>query len=315
MTSILITGAGMVGAHAARAMLDMGHEVSFLDSAPDAAYVRRITGRDVTIAKGDVRELPAVIEAMQQAHAEVVVHTAALIGGAAQVNPYRGVQVNVMGTVNIAEAARLTGVRRVVHASTLGCNDLSYPQDRPLDERFPLGSAGRIYGASKVACEQLLWAYGKAHGFELALLRFAGVYGFGYFTGGSGIGREVRDLLVAAREGRPGVVGDGMPGNYEIVHAADVGQGVALAATVATLPNHIYNIGTGVLITPEELIEAVARVHPGFTGSRGPAGRPDPHPRTQPFDLARARTELGYAPRYDLDGGLRALDAELAAGA
>ena len=313
MTRILITGAGLVGAHAARALMDEGGDVVLLDSAPNAAYVRRIVGQDVPIERIDVRELPALVDAISRFAPDVVVHTVALIGGAAQTNPYAGVQVNVGGTVNVAEAVRLLGVRRLVHASTLGVNDLSQPQTGPIDEHFPIGSRGRIYSATKVACEELLRAYRLAYGFELAMLRFAGIYGDGHFAGGSGIGQEIVGVLDAAREGRPATIGAGMPATYEVVYAKDVANGVVRAATVPTLEHDVYNIGTGVVVTPEDVIDAVGRIYPGFVGARGPESRPDPYPKTQAFDLTRSRSELGYEPRYDLEAGLRDLAGDLAA--
>ena len=314
MARILITGAGMVGCHTARALLDAGHEPTFLDAAPRLDYVQRITGQDVPVLRGDLRDLTTVIEAVTQVRPDVVVHTAALIGDAAQVVPHRGFEVNVVGSVNVAEAVRLGGVRRLVHASTIGVNDLSQAQTGPLTEEFPIGSGGRIYGATKVACEQLLWAYSRAYGFELALLRFAGIYGLGHFAGGSGIGPEILGLVKAAMDGVPAKLGAGMPASYEIVHVKDVAQGVARAATVPTLAHHIYNIGQGILVDPPDVLAAAARAFAGFTGEAA-APRPDPYPRCFPLDLARSRAELGYEPALDLEAGLIDLAAELREGA
>ena len=162
---VVITGAGMVGAHVARELLSAGDEVTLLDVAPRDDYIAAIAGPGARVARTDVAELPGLLEAVLAARPDVVVHTAALIGEAAQVVPYRGVTVNVMGTVNVAEVVRLLGIGRLVHASTLGVNDLSQPQTKPIDEDFPRGTSGRIYGASKVACEVLLDAYANAYGF------------------------------------------------------------------------------------------------------------------------------------------------------
>jgi UDP-glucose 4-epimerase len=313
MARILITGAGMVGCHAARAVLEDGHEPLFFDAAPRPEYIRRITGRDVPVLSGDVRDLTTIIEAVGQAAPDTVIHTAALIGDAAQKVPHRGFEVNVVGTVNVAEAVRLGGVRRLVHASTIGVNDLSQPQPGPLPETFPIGSGGRIYGASKVACEQLLWAYAREYRFELAILRFAGIYGLGHFTGGSGIGPEILGLVRAAIDGVPGRLGSGMPASYEIVHVKDVARGVANAATVAALPHHVYNIGQGMLVEPTDVLAAMARAFPGFTGT-SVEPRPDLFPRSQPLDLGRSRAELAYEPGFTLEAGLLDLAAELRTG-
>jgi nucleoside-diphosphate-sugar epimerase len=313
MARILITGAGMVGCHTARALLDAGHEPTFFDAAPRPDYIQRVAGRDVPVVTGDLRDLTTVIEAVGRVRPDAVVHTAALIGDAAQRVPHRGFEVNVVGTVNVAEAVRLGGVGRLVHASTIGVNDLSQPQSAPLAETFPIGSGGRIYGASKVACEQLLWAYAQEYGFELAILRFAGIYGLGHFGGGSGIGPAILGLVRAAIDGVPGRLGAGMPASYEIVHVKDVARGVAAAATVPALPHRIYNVGQGRLVEPADVLDAMTRAFPGFTGT-AVEPRPDPFPRRQPLDLSRSRAELGYEPRLSLEAGLLDLAEELRTG-
>jgi UDP-glucose 4-epimerase len=310
---VLITGAGLVGCHAAAELVGRGDEVTLFDLTPREDYVRRVVPGDVRLVRCDTRELPAVLEAVQGTRAECVVHTAGLIGGNAQAVPYRGFQTNIGGTINVAEAVRLAGVRRLVHASTQGVNDLSQPQTAPLTEDFPVGGDA-VYAASKVACEQVLKAYAAAYKFELAMLRFAGVYGYGHYTGGSGIGQGMHALLEAAMAGRSAPIGPGIPASNEMVYAKDVGLGVALAVHAERLGHHTYNIGSGVLATPDDIVQALQRVIPGAKADRSGPTRPDRHVRQQPFDLARARADLGYAPRYDLEAGIRDFLGELQRG-
>ena len=305
-----ITGAGTIGCHTARELVERGDEVTLFDLAPREDYVRQVVQSDVRVVRGDVRELPAVVEAVQEARPDCVIHTAGLIGGAAQQVPYRGFQVNIGGAINMAEAVRLAGVRRLLHASTQGVNDLSAPQTGPITEEFPVGGDA-VYSASKVACEQVLKAYASAYKFELGLLRFAGVYGYGHYAGGSGVGQGMYALVTAAMAGRPAPIGAGIPESNEMVYAKDVGRGVALAAHAGRLSHQVYNIGSGVLVTPDTIVQALQRVIPGATASRSGPARADRHPRRQPFDISRARADLGYEPQYDLDAGLRDFVAEL----
>jgi len=310
---VVITGAGMVGCYTAAELIRRGDSVTLLDLRPDPAYIRHVAGPDVRHATVDVRELPDLAAAIRDADPDVVLHTVALLSGVAQASPFRGFQVNVVGTINVAEAVRLAKVRRLVYASTLGVHRLQSPQDGPLTEDFPIGGATRVYPATKVANEALLPALAAAYGYELAMLRFPSLYGYGQYAGGSGIGLAISALAQAALAGRPGTISAGLAETDEIGYVKDVAKGVAAAIHAERLGQTVYNLGTGTLSTAADVVAAFARVVPGFTATRSEPPRPDPAPRRQAMDISVARTELGYAPTYDLTTGIADYLAELRA--
>ena len=312
---VFITATGMVGCWTARELLERGDEVAFFDLAPRPDFVRRIVGRDVQVVRGDVRELPGVLEAVQAFRPEVLIHTAGLIGGVAQQLPYRGYEINVMGTINVMEAARLSGVRRFVQASTLGVVDRSAPQTAPISEEHQLGGNDSVYGTSKVASEQILRAYAKHYRMELAMLRFAGVYGYGHFAGGSGVGKSTFELVQAALAGKPGVIGAGIPDANEMVYIQDLARGVAQAVHAERLPHHTYNLGSGEVVTPDDVVGALRETFPGFRAARpeGWAGGKG-QAFLQAFDISRAKAELGYEVRFSLAAGLADLADEIRRG-
>ena len=138
-----------------------------------------------------MRDLPALVETMQKHKVDKVIHTAGLIGGKVAQPLYSGLQINVMGTINVAEAVRLTGVKRLVQISTMGIYDRRLEGDSPIEENFHRGP-GEPYGNSKVAKELMVEAYQRLYGFELIIVRLANVYGVGHFAGGSGAAKWSR---------------------------------------------------------------------------------------------------------------------------
>ena len=309
---ILITGAGMVGCYTAAELVSRGDTVTVVDLRPDTAYVARVAGPTVQTQTVDVRELPDLVAVVRDAAPDVVLHTVAILSGVAQASPYRGFQVNVTGTIHVAEAVRLAGVRRLVHASTLGVHRLQSPQDAPLTEDFPIGGATRIYPATKVAAEALLPAFANAYGFELVMLRFPSLYGYGLYAGGSGMGIAVSGLAQAALEGRPGTISSGQGETDEIGYVKDVARGVAAAIHAEKLAHTVYHLGSGKLSTSSDVVAALAQIVPGFTATRSEPAK-EAAVRRQPMDNSRARSELGYEPRYDLVSGLTDYLAELRA--
>jgi UDP-glucose 4-epimerase len=255
----------------------------------------------LNVIRGDIRDLPVLVEAFQQVRPDCVIHLAASVGEANINNVYAGFQVNLVAAINVAEAVHLTGVRRLIHASTQALY-VGEDSRELLYEDSPLDSRGRVYNASKLGCEHVLRTYAARHGIELALLRFAGVYGYYSVAGGPG---------VAAQQ----AVWDAMAGNpvtlnvYEsvdFIYVKDLAHGIALAAQAAALPHQIYNLGSGTLTTVEDVEEALRKIFPGVKVSRGKLTPARPR-----MDITRARTELGFNPEYKLEAGLRDYVAEL----
>ena len=93
---VLITGAGLIGTHTAKELIERGDEVTFFDFAPRPDYIRHVTGRDLPVIRGDIRDLAALVDAFQQVRPECVIHLAASVGEANINNVYAGFQVNLV---------------------------------------------------------------------------------------------------------------------------------------------------------------------------------------------------------------------------
>ena len=108
MATTLITGLGLVGTSYAQHALKRGENIVFYDVAPRKDFLaHKLGSADVTVVQRDVRDLPALIETIQKFKCDTVIHTAGLIGGKVANPIYSGLQINVMGTINVAEAVRL----------------------------------------------------------------------------------------------------------------------------------------------------------------------------------------------------------------
>jgi UDP-glucose 4-epimerase len=168
-----------------------------------------------------------------------------------------------------------------------------------LYEDSPLDSRGRVYNASKLACEYVLKTYAAKHHFELALLRFAGVYGFRSVAGGPGV--AVQEAVWAAMAGRK--VELNVYESVDLIYVKDLAHGIALAAP---LTHQVYNLGSGTLTTVEDVEAALRKIFPSINMSRGKLTPARPR-----MDITRARTELGFHPEYKLEAGLRDYVADL----
>jgi UDP-glucose 4-epimerase len=273
----------------------------FFDFAPRPDYIRRVTGRDLSVIRGDIRDLAALVDAFQQVRPECVIHLAASVGEANIDNVYAGFQVNLVATINVAEAARLTGVRRLVHASTQALYVGEDPNEL-LREDSPIDCRERVYNASKLGCEHVLRTYAAKHKLELALLRFAGVFGYYSVAGGPGV--AVQQAVWDAMAGK--AVTLNVYESVDFIYAKDLANGIALAAHASPLPHQVYNLGSGTLTRVEDVEAALGKIFPGVKMSRG---RMTPaRPR---MDITRARTELGYNPEYKLEAGMRDYVAQL----
>jgi len=307
----LITGAGLLGTAFAQFALERSEPLVFFDPQPRHTFIHMKLGQArYDMVQKDVRNLPALIDAIQTHRVDTVVHTAGLIGKKVADSIYNGFHVNVGGTVNVAEAVRLTGVKRLVHISTFGVYNTRRETDRPLQETFPRGT-GKPYGSTKVAKEVLLEAYQRQYGFELIMLRPASVFGLGHFWSGSGGGEKMQLLLQGALEGKPAKIPQEQTMVNEYVYAKDVGRAIDLAATVSMPEETVFNIGSGVVTPFEEVVETVKKLVPEVQIEIVP-GEP-PVSKAQPLDISRAEKYLGWEPAYSLEAAFKDYLEELSA--
>ena len=302
--NILITGAGLIGAHAARHAIDTGNRVVLFDLSPNRDYINEIVGKNRTdVVAADIRDLPALLSALEQFKVDTLVHTAGLIGSRVQENSYTGATNNILGTINVLEAARLRQLRRVVYVSTFGVYDRSKINDNIVRESHPIGGHN-LYATTKVCSEHLVHAYAALYKLDAAILRPGGVFGRGFYVGGSTVGKIMRDLALNIIKSESITLDANTYGLNEYVYGKDVGLAVFLACQKDHLKQRIYNAGSGVVTGPEELAETVRELSPNIKVTVSGAVKADRN-KTIPLDLSVSKAELGYAPRFPLKEALR----------
>ena len=316
--SVLVTGAaGHIGSNIARTLLDQGEQVVGFDATPPPPFtVVYPLLRKFPFVLGSVLDLPLLLNTIKQHKVTELIHLAAIMGGAKE-RPVETVQVNVMGTVNVLEAGKILGLRRVVCTSSFAAAGATgKDQSRLIPETeyaLPVNSYDGIapYAATKLMCEELTWMYRAEHGVDAAIIRPARVWGPGVAPGRSG-GVPILALFEKAAKGEDISVRQGADTKIDLTYVKDEVQGFLLACRAKTLPNWLYNISSGRLFSIREIAGAIQRAFPRLKIEVGPgewrgitASEPHTGPLRPASDISRARQDLGYEPKFaDLDKAL-----------
>jgi len=306
---VLITGGmGVMGAETSRRFVAEGHRPVIYARHRDEWLVRDILDK-VDIELGDVLDLPRLMDVIKRHGITHIVHAAAFVGAVSQANPALSVQVNVMGMVNVLEAARLFEVKRVVYTSAKGVygpslGEYGPPTYKPVPEDLPKNPK-RIYDSAKLMGEQVGLYYQANMGVDVVVLRFATTYGPGKTSrhGKMGVTSQIVENPAA---GLPFRLAQGGDDKDDFVYNKDSARGIYLATIAKAPKSRVYNIGTGVGVTLNDFAAAVRKQIPNADIKIGPGlnflGMP--YPATSVYDISRARAELGYEPHYDLEKGI-----------
>jgi UDP-glucose 4-epimerase len=306
--NVLITGGGLIGCHVAKRAADAGNKVVIYDLSPNREYIDKIVGRErADVVAADMRDLPALLAALERFNIDTVVHTAGLIGKRVQENSYTGSTNNILGTINVLEATRLRKLRRLVYVSTFGVYDR--PKIKaPITEDAPIGGHN-LYTTTKICSEHLLHSYTHLYGLDTVIIRPAGVFGRGHYVGGSTVGMVMRDLALKLIRGEPFAIDAKTYFPNEYVYAKDVALAIDLACAAKAPKQRIYNAGSGVVTKADDLARAAREIVPKLDVTV--SGTSSESHAEFPLDLSASKAELGYTPQYPLKDALRDYMEEL----
>lgn len=291
-TFLVTGGSGFIGSHVVDKLLEAGAgEVVVVDKqvqrenladAEDTARLRVVEG-DVT----DADVLDSLLEGV-----DGVFHMAVLPLGPCDQSPRDCLEVNVVGSFNVFDAARRAGIEKVVFSSA---SSVYGDTNETMDESHPLG-ARTMYGASKVAGEYFLRAFGDLHGLDYVILRYMNVYGP---RQGGGL---VINVLKRIQSGEaPTIMGDGSQ-SFDFVHVADVAS-ANVAAMASEVSGAEFNVGGGNEVTVREIVERLIDLSGSELEPQIDASARVPMTR-RVGSSEKAIRELGWKPAFDLDRGL-----------
>ena len=302
---ILITGgSGLVGAYTVAMLLERGERPVVFDVALNERLLSAV-GVDpakVSLIRGDMMDLPALISALRDNDCDRIIHLAAFLGEEVQRRPYSGVRLNFMGTVNVFEAARLEKVARVIFPSsgTVYLGSLGEGVGK-IDESIPMNPPS-VYAATKASCEFMGRAYAKRYGFEFICLRYTGGL-YGPSPAALKATREIaiQQMIRAAVKGEAAQIS--WPyGPAEVLYGKDAAKGTVLAVLKDKFKDTLFHIGNADMVSGEDIVGAIRKAFPGCNIELKKTTNPMPYPDSRlSSDFSRAREQLGYEPDYPID--------------
>jgi UDP-glucose 4-epimerase len=299
MKAVVTGGAGFIGSNLVDALLERGDEVVIVDNLTTGKRenVEQALANGARLVEADIRDGQALRDLFEEVRPDVVFHFAAQIDVRKSVaDTPLDAMINVVGTINVLEAALAVGAR-VVNSSTGGAiygegRIIPAPEDHPAEPEAP-------YGQSKFAAEGYLELYRRLHGLSTVSLRYGNVYGPRQDPlGEAGVIAIFCGKLIDGST--PKVFGDGKQTRDYVFVGDVVAANLAAGDSQAT---GSFNIGTGKQTSVLDLVEAL-RAH--ADGDFEPEMAPERPGEVQhiALDYTRAREELGFEPKVGLDEGL-----------
>lgn len=300
--SILIVGGGVVGSQVARILAESGRSPVIFDRAPQPEAIRQIVGAEhVEIIKGDVLKGLDLAGALRNVQA--IIHTAAnpMLTAGAQKRPYDAIELNIMGTANVLEAASIFGVAKVivVSSSVLTSNLEGGEDNGDLTREEALPRPKTFYAATKQAVEGIALNYWRWKALDVRIVRYAAVAG----PWGGGGGGEPTNIFRGMLEGAMSGSAVEVPNaTIEWIYSKDAARGTLLALDAEVGRERVFNLSMGCATTPAALAGALRSAFPaakiGIKAGETPVHR-------GAMKLDRARLILGYAPEFQMPDAIR----------
>jgi UDP-glucose 4-epimerase len=307
---VLITGgAGFVGSHLSRRLLDEGHEVYIVDSfqhylpSYGPTYLENVNYRfehllkDAEIEWASIHSREAVREFASRAEPECVLHLAALaIPGVALHQPEEAFTNIVDGTVHILEAVRhVPSVKRFVYvSSSMVYGDFA---QKPMPETGTKEPKD-VYGAMKLCAEILVKILCRQYGLEYTIVRPSAAYG------PTDNNRRVLQIFIEnVISGKPIVAKNAASTVLDFTYVTDLADGLRLAATVPQAAGEEFNLTRGQERSLAEALDVLRTMFPHIEVVADPE-TDDFRPSRGTLDISKARSLLGFDPRHSLEEGI-----------
>lgn len=314
--SVLVTGGtGAIGRNIVRYLLSQGTEAVPYDKFPlrsDDRVLSDFAGK-FEVELGDIADLASLLDVIKRRSVTGIIHCAGMLPPHMNnLHPIEALQVNIIGTANVLEAARILGIGPLVVASAAGVmgrpKDLKTPRKEE-DVMLPLAG---IYPLSKLAIEQLVYTYRQLHKMPVTAVRPRNVYG-------PGAGFRVQplfEMIYTAIEGKDFVRAAGGDSIFDYTYVKDMAKGFVQCFERGAPPNHVYNLSYGKGVNMAEVTAIMKKLFPKQRIEVGPGpwegvvegGKEfelTVHPAVMPpQDISRARADLGYSPDWDIERGL-----------
>ncbi len=301
----LVTGgAGFIGSNLAEALLSMGYRVRVLDNL-STGYERNIAGfrahPNFAFIAGDIGDFDTCARAC--AGADYVLHQAAAVSVPESIErPIAYTETNIMGTVNMMQAAADAHVKKFVYASSSAV----YGDDQTMPKREDIvGQRLSPYAVTKFAAEEYAAQYTMHFGLDCYGMRYFNVYGRRQDPNGAYAAVIPKFIEALLHDTPPTINGDGAQ-SRDFVYVEDVVQANLLACVAPhEAAGEAYNIGSGMRSSLNEMYAVLKEMlGKDITPVYGPARAGDI--RHSGADIGKAREKLGYAPAYDFAQGIRA---------
>ena len=308
-TTVVTGGAGFIGGHLVRALLDTGRTVVVFDVRdfiPEAAFAVGDGLDGVRVELGSIGDQARVLDVVRTHRPDEIVHMGMILDPAyLATNRSTAFEVNVGGVVNVLEAMIAFDVQRIVNFSSIGV--LPRVLYQPIDGNHPVlladaGPGTDFYGSSKVAAEAICYAYHQALGLDFRTIRPSAVYGLGMnqYVG------PIKAMVENAVRGEPARFEFGGAHPRAYTHARDIaGLVIAMLDAPDDADRVFYGSAGGSLVTTTEVAQIVRELVPGAEVEIGEelseAEKPVVALRGE-LSVENARAQLGWEPRY---GSLR----------